>query len=953
MTNQQGNLDGIDLSLVDPATVDLAMIETLKGEVDRHVRIDLQHALRLAALTYELSLKTANPFARALGLRARAQTANAAGQYADSVDCFKQAGAIYQEQGAPVEAARMVRSMIDPMMYLGQYEEALLLADGARRILSSHHERGLLAQLETNVGNLHHRMDQYQAAKSCYEAALGAFSELNDQTAQAIVSFNLGNIQSNLDDFRQAQALYDAAYELYARQGMELSAAQVRYSIGYLSFLKGEYHQAMRILHETHRDFVRLGDERLAALCQLDLAEIYLQLNVYEEAGAQAAEARMRFESLDLRYEAAKSLAWFGLSCSRQERLDEAEEAFIASRKEFLREGNEIYKGLLDLYRAEIAIKRNRADEGLALATEACAIFEAHSLKTRTGYAQLIIARALAVKGAVADAGRICRSILASGEELAAPWLDTQVFELLGDLALAEGFQDHAYRYYKQSVELVERMRSHIRVDEFRSAFFREKLQVYEKLIKLCLAEGTPEKETEAFFFLESRKARTLVDMVAQDRPIAPADGEAPVDEELYRLWRQLREELHWYYSKAGQRDTNEKSRLVTSDRALQLEITRRERELANVARIVQIRDPHFAWQENATGMTVGELRVHLAPEETVVEYYFDEERLRIFVIDGDRLHVVSSPFDKSQLRELIFEYRFQMEKFRYGQDYVAACQNQMLSHVKACLHDLHRALVAPIQTLIAGRKLIFIPFDILHNVPFQALYDGERYLLDGHEISYAPSARLLALCRHKSARSLLGDSIRVVVFGAADAVAPKITEEIQAISALFPEAACFTGADANAESLRAKFPESDILHIACHAVFRQDNPTFSALKLSDGLLNFYDVSSMRSPASLVTLSGCSTGNQRIYGGDEILGLVRGFMCAGAVSLVVSLWAVNDPATAKLMPEFYDRVRLGVDYGRALREASLAIRAEHPHPYFWAPFVLIGQNRLSPFVEKP
>lgn len=245
---------------------------------------------------------------------------------------------------------------------------------------------------------------------------------------------------------------------------------------------------------------------------------------------------------------------------------------------------------------------------------------------------------------------------------------------------------------------------------------------------------------------------------------------------------------------------------------------------------------------------------------------------------------------------------------------------------------------------MVAGRKLIFIPFDLLHNVPFQALFDGQSYLLDRHEVACAPSARLLALCARTRPRT----GQQALIVGAADATTPQINEEIRAISRLFPTAHCLTGEAANARSLAEYLPVSDIVHIASHAVFRQDNPMFSAFRLADTWLNFYDVCTLRIPAALVTLSGCSTGASRIYAGDEILGLVRGFLTAGATALVVSLWAVNDPATARLMTAFYELLQQGCPPRQALRAAALRLREEYEHPYYWAPFVFIG-HRLSGF----
>jgi CHAT domain-containing protein len=108
--------------------------------------------------------------------------------------------------------------------------------------------------------------------------------------------------------------------------------------------------------------------------------------------------------------------------------------------------------------------------------------------------------------------------------------------------------------------------------------------------------------------------------------------------------------------------------------------------------------------------------------------------------------------------------------------------------------------------------------------------------------------------------------------------------------------------------------------------------------------LNFYDIRALKLPASLVVLSGCNTGASRIYAGDEMMGLARGFLAAGAASLVVSLWTVNDPATAKLMTAFYRKLRGGVSIRAALRAAALEVKSEYDHPYYWAPFVLISHS---------
>lgn len=125
----------------------------------------------------------------------------------------------------------------------------------------------------------------------------------------------------------------------------------------------------------------------------------------------------------------------------------------------------------------------------------------------------------------------------------------------------------------------------------------------------------------------------------------------------------------------------------------------------------------------------------------------------------------------------------------------------------------------------------------------------------------------------------------------------------------------------------------------------------FSCIRMGDGYLNLYDLYQMRLPSKLVTLSGCATGMNFVSAGDELLGLQRGLFCAGATSLLLSLWDVHDQSTARLMQSFYKNYIASQDLSLALQAAMKQLREENPHPYFWAPFVLIGKitenNRVS------
>jgi CHAT domain-containing protein len=136
------------------------------------------------------------------------------------------------------------------------------------------------------------------------------------------------------------------------------------------------------------------------------------------------------------------------------------------------------------------------------------------------------------------------------------------------------------------------------------------------------------------------------------------------------------------------------------------------------------------------------------------------------------------------------------------------------------------------------------------------------------------------------------------------------------------------------------------LIHIAAHGSFRGDAPLFSHIDLADGPLTTADVFSLELNAGLVVLSACETGRTVVGGGDELTGITRAFLYAGAAGLLVSQWRVEDASTAGLMTRFYREVAQGTGTASALRTAQAASAADGTHPYFWAAFQLIGDDQV-------
>jgi CHAT domain-containing protein len=325
-----------------------------------------------------------------------------------------------------------------------------------------------------------------------------------------------------------------------------------------------------------------------------------------------------------------------------------------------------------------------------------------------------------------------------------------------------------------------------------------------------------------------------------------------------------------------------------------------------------------------------------------LLEYYQARGQLYVCLLGRVSLDIVPlGPIAaiRNQLRLL----QFQLSKFRLGPEFINALSGQLLAATQTHLRELYQALIAPIRHRLHAEHLVVVPHDVLHFVPFHALFDGERYLVDQFSLSYAPSASVYRLCWAKQPRS----DGEALIMGVPDPATPLIADEVQSVAGVLANPRVLLGGEATADQLRRHGPASRFVHIATHGLFRRDNPLFSSIRLGDGQLSAYEFYDLQLPAELVTLSGCSTGLSVVAGGDEQLGLVRGLLYAGARAVLLTLWDVNDDSTSEFMTAFYTRLRDGWSKADAARQAMLELRERYAHPFYWAPFVLIGNVEAS------
>jgi len=326
-----------------------------------------------------------------------------------------------------------------------------------------------------------------------------------------------------------------------------------------------------------------------------------------------------------------------------------------------------------------------------------------------------------------------------------------------------------------------------------------------------------------------------------------------------------------------------------------------------------------------------------------LVEYFRIGSRLLAFLLTRDRLEVVPVAL-VPRVQHILRLLQFQLAWARpSAADVSPLSRESSRVATEAHLAELYTELIAPLRARLDADHLIFVPHDLLHYVPFHALHDGRRHLIDSYTVSYAPSATVHALCQGRDSGSWGAGQGSSLVLGVPEPQTPFILEEVRSVAACLPDAELHVGAEATESVLREKGEGRRFVHIAAHGFFRPDNPMFSGIRLGGSYLTLYDLYNLKLPAELVALSGCVTGVNVIAAGDELLGLARGLFRAGAASMLLSLWEVPDQSTSEFMKSFYERLLAAPSRAAALREAMLDVRQRYPHPLHWAPFVLMGK----------
>ncbi|HEY0704813.1 MAG TPA: CHAT domain-containing protein [Candidatus Acidoferrales bacterium] len=918
-----------------PSLFTVSVVQQLSEAVRGQLRIEPRQALKLAQSALFIARSIQDPAALGSALRSNANARHMVGDNRESLELSNQALEIFRQLGDKSEIARTLNASIQPLILLGDYQAAFRAAAEAKTLFKQLRDNRHLGHVQINLGNIFHRQDRFEEALACYENAYKTLLSLKDTEGLAVALSNMSVSLISLNDFDRALLTYGRARKLCTRHKISILLTQTDYNIAYLYYLRGEYGRAIELLRQTRQACEENGDAHVLALCDLDLSEIYLELNLSDGAAGAARESVERFHALGMGYEEAKSVTNQAIALGQQGRCEPALELFRRARAIFVQEKNQVWPWLIDLYRGLVLLEAGRDFEAKRYCNDALGYFRTAHLPSKTVLCDLLLSELALRSGDRESARTYCEkavSVLSSD----LPILQFQIEFMFGRIEESLGKSQDAYDHFRKARDGAESLRSKLYREELKIAFIKDKADVYEHLVDLSLSGRVPSAgPAEAFAFMDQAKSRNLAEVVFSNIFSTSHEGAEP-SKSGHRL-RELREELNWYYRRIEieqlSADANNRDRIQD----LQAHATLRENAILRSLRDLPHSEAPPLASFVAGEASVSKIQSGLEDGQTLIEYFGIQDRLVAAIISRDTFEIVPVT-SISRVSQIVESLRFQFSKFQLGAEYVRRFYQSMIRAANGHLKSLHDELILPLQKHLSAKHLIIVPHGLLHHVPFQALTDGDKYLIDSFEISYAPSAAIRDMC---GKRRINKDS-NSLIFGLPDQIAPFIRDEVEIVADILPNARVYMDDQATEAVLKEQGRLAQYIHIATHGKFRADNPMFSGVRLGESYLNVHDLYKMRLPADLITLSGCATGLNSVLAGDELVGLARGLLAAGPRALLLSLWDVNDESACLFMRHFYTQLISGCSKVNALAQAMREVRNFAPHPYYWAPFVLMG-----------
>ena len=915
-------------SLASPETV-----EALYDQVAHDLRVDLRRAGLAARSSLWLAKQIEHAESIALSLRAIGNVQLLQDKPDQALRHFNEALDLFQQSEAHEQTAQTHLNLLAAYLSLGDYQAAHETGTRAQSLLSELGDSLGLARLENNLGGLLFRQEDYAQARTHWRSALSTFRDLGHSHDAAIALRNLAVCEISLNNFRSALEIYEEVSQYCKEHELTLLLHEIDYNIAYLYFLRGDHDRALDGYRLARNRSLEFGDAYHAALCDLDEAELYLEINLLPDSLSLAQRASVEFERLGRVYEAAKAQAFQAVATARSGDDHRALAVLYQAHEAFSSQGHLAWASLTLLYQALLFFREGRRFESRRATTQALAGFEQLDNPGKCALCELLIARLSLESDELLPAQQAAGAALERLQGSDLPHILFQAYLVLGEVAEATEDYYAARDSYYTAIELLQSLRTQLSATDLHIPFPSPRLAVYDRLLQLeHMLSSSEALPALAFSLMEQEKARTISDLLGSRASfLSPSE---PARSGLVEQVRGLREELRWYYKKVSHREMLSSRKSESSSKPAFQQMERKI--LASLTEIAKD-DREYGYLHQTLSIELEQVLDLLVDDEVVLEYFVGQDVITLLFVS--KKHSFCQPVAvSSEIIELRRLLDFQVSRL----DRTAGDGKRRLRSIelaRQCLRSLYRELVGPVSDhLSAFSRVKIAPHGFLAYLPFHAFVAEEAHdsdLGDLYTCSYVPSLASLFFARR---RRRTGNDEQALLFedpgekkesGTLGRTLPWSTEVVP------------PGSDRGYWEERLRRPWK-LVQIPLHASYRLDNPALSSLSISGTQLTLLDLFQVEVGAETLVVTHCGPSPSRLGAGDELLCLSRGLLYSGPGAVVLPLRKSRPAPHEAVLTDFYSNLATGLAADVALQQSQASCKKIFPHMADWAPLVVYG-----------
>jgi CHAT domain-containing protein len=852
-------------------------------------------------------------------------------------DQLRDAGAQFLELQNLIGWARTCIPLLEISVQLNHFDILEPDAEKASAILSEAKIYDRLLLLKMNLGIAYSRLGLYYKALEAYEQTLDiTLSYPNGAQFLGAVYTNMGIAHSFLGNFDRAQQYHTEALRYFEQYNQIWGTLGARINLADAIMASGDFKHALHHLHDVVSYSQLAGSDYLIPelTAKASIVEACIRLNRFHEAKEMAQEILSQIKLHNLSVDSGRTLLNLALVEAHLQHYENAQGALAEAEQHFAVREAHNWLARVYLLSGQIAFLQNDIHLARNANQVAAFLFLKGGLDYDHALSRLLQARLSLLDGkhdaAYADANEVLK--FARRYHLAP--LRYSAHLLLGHIQEASKCQQHAARHYFAAIATIEHVQQNLTIT-LRPDFMEDKQEAFHCLMGILLETG---RTQAAFEILERSKIQHWLAYLTSNQQLhwdIKDDQTRILLDELNQLRSQYQG-----YQHIIQNPLHEDNKIKIGVSIQEI----RERQLQLEHRIAYLIERlYLEVGQTSTifpnSVDYSHLHSYLA-DEALIAYYNDGEKLYAFVLDAQhpKPHCEQLPISVSELQQVIGQLE---RNFNRALEVDPKASSSQILKVQAekLLSTLHQKILSPLLPYIGHSKTwIIVPYGDLHLLPFHLLQEHDKYVLEHRYIITLPLSTLLTRPRVVSQPGSL------VLADTWYGQLPDATTEAEMVHMLLG-GDLLKQDDVTIDNLR-RAPARQVLHIASHSVSRLDAPHMSGMHFHNQQLYFDDLLQVDLPYELITLSACETGKSHIAAGDDVIGLGRNLLYAGAGAIVTSLWRTSDSISKVIMQRFYEGLKQGMMKAEALQHAQISISKDKPdyHPAYWGAFQLIGNN---------